>query len=446
MTNDEQRGRPNPTEHHSVSAISVLKIASIRRVSLVIFLSALASQALVVSLGLQVYDITRSKLDLGWLGLAEFVPALLLVLVTGSVADHFDRRHVAGVSFAGQTAVVGGLLWFSSTNPTSALPIFAMVVVWGVFVSFAGPAIRPLLPAAAPSPDLLPALSALSSISWQGAVILGPLLGAFSYKANPKYAFLLVIVLLAMSAFLTQTIKRDVGREHLSDEDDTPRPTFTSAIEGLSVVRRNPILFGAISLDLFAVLFGGAVALLPAIADERHWDKGSVGILRAAGGVGAALVTLVLAARPVTRNVGKVLLIAVGLFGAATIVFGLTSSIVVAILCMLTLNGADSVSVYVRSTLVPLVTPSDQRGRVLAVEGVFIGASNELGAFESGVAGQALGTAPAVVLGGVATLAIVALYWVKVKPLRDVDRFSDLSPQRSEEFPLASNASNAEVV
>jgi MFS family permease len=191
-------------------------------------------------------------------------------------------------------------------------------------------------------------------------------------------------------------------------------------------VRRRPILFGAISLDLFAVLFGGAIALLPAIAEDRL-GVGAVGLgwLRAAVGIGAGLVTVTLAWKPVSRRVGRTLLVSVALFGVGTIVLGVTTSFVVAFVALLALSGADAVSVFIRSTLVPLATPADKRGRVLAVEAVFIGASNELGAFESGVAGQLLGPAVAVVLGGVATIAVAGLWWGLFPALRSVDGFPD---------------------
>jgi hypothetical protein len=201
-----------------------------------------------------------------------------------------------------------------------------------------------------------------------------------------------------------------------------------SAVEGLRFIRRTPILLAAIALDLFAVLFGGAVALLPAIAEDRL-GVGDIGYgwLRAAPGIGAALMAVALAVRPVRRHVGRVLYLAVGVFGLMTVVLGMTTSFVVAFIALLVLSGADMVSMYIRSTVAPLVTPDEKRGRVLAVEAVFIGASNELGAFESGVAGQALGTQAAVVGGGVATLMVVGIWWVRFTQLRDVDRFDDLA-------------------
>ncbi len=420
---------PTPPSPQGESISEVFKIPTVRTVLLATICGSFARAVLATALGLQVFDITKRKLDLGWLGLAEFLPALLLVLVTGSVADHFDRRQIANLSYIGEAAAISGMLWYSTTKPTSVAPILALVVVWGGFTAFVAPATRSLLPAAVPNPALLPQVSVLSSISWQVAGIGGPLVGAFAYVISPKLAFAITIVLLLVASLLIVRVPREVGRDHLVHKRaDDPKPTLRTAVEGLGVIRRQPILFGAITLDLFAVLFGGAVALLPAIVAERHWGKAAVGILKAAGGIGAAVVTVALARKPLQTKVGKALLIVVALFGAATIVFGLTKSIVIAVIAMAVLNGADSVSVFIRTTLVPLVTPPEQRGRVLAVEGVFIGASNELGAFESGVAAQALGTVPAIVLGGVATIAIVGLWWFVLPALRNVDRFSDLRP------------------
>jgi predicted MFS family arabinose efflux permease len=207
------------------------------------------------------------------------------------------------------------------------------------------------------------------------------------------------------------------------------RPTWRHAFEGLAFIRRTPVVLGAITLDLFAVLFGGAVALLPAIAEDRL-GVGNVGYgwLRAAPGIGAVLVTVVLATRPPEQRVGRVLLVSVAIFGVATILLGLTTSFTVAFIALLVLSGADAVSVLVRATLVPLATRDESRGRVMAVESVFIGASNELGAFSSGVTAHLFGIGPAVVLGGALTLMVVGVWWQRFPALRDVDRYGDVVP------------------
>ena len=388
-------------------------------------LSSTAAIALTVTLGLQVYDITGNKLDLGWLGLAEFLPSAFLVLVSGSIADRLDRRLIVAGAGLAEVLVVVGMGAYSRGTNISVVPIYLGVVGFGVARALSAPALRSLIPASAANPAEIPRVVGLSSAGWQIGAITGPIIGAFAYKASTSLAYGVVATLFAASVVIVLMIPKDVGRRHL-DERDWNKPTIRHALEGLAVIRRSPILLGAISLDLFAVLLGGAVALLPAIADERNWDKSSVGILRAVGGIGGAAVTFFLAARPLHRKIGRSLLIAVGVFGAATIVFGATHSVIVAAIAVFVLNAADSVSVFVRSTLVPIVTPPEQQGRVLAVESVFVGASNELGAFESGVAARLLGTAPAVISGGAATLAVVAFWWVFFPALRKVDRFEDV--------------------
>ncbi len=418
--------QPNDDRH--ISLREATRTLAVRASIGAMFCAATAAVALTVILGLQVYDITRNKLDLGWLGLAEFLPTALLVLVSGSLADRFDRRRIVAMAIVCEALAITGIALYVRGNDTSVMPIYVGVVVFGAARAFAGPSMRSLIPASAPNTHALPRVVGISSAGWQIGAITGPLIGAFAYKKSPTLAYCIVIVLLLGSATLVLTIPKAVGQKHLDQQgsDRGDKQTVRHALEGLKVIREQPILLGAISLDLFAVLLGGAVALLPAIADERNWDKSSVGILRAAGGIGASLVTFFLAARPLRRNVGKTLLVAVAVFGFATVGFGITHSLIGAAAAIFVLNAADSISVFVRSTLVPLVTPAQQQGRVLAVESVFIGASNELGAFESGVAARVLGTSPAIISGGLATVVVVALWWYFFPALRDVDRFSDV--------------------
>lgn len=406
-----------------------------------VFLSSSAALAQDVVVGKLVYDMTGRELDLGLLGLAEFAPAALLVLVTGSVADRFDRRRVTAIALGAEAVSVGVLGWYASTEPTSVGPVFLPVMWFGAARAFAAPASR-ALPADIVEPERLPRVVPRYSASWQAAVIVGPVLGGVLYSVDTWLPFAAMVVLLAGSAAAVLSIRVTAARtaapivvetalEAVPEVADDvaaaavdERPGWRDALEGLRFIRRHPVLLGAISLDLFAVLFGGAVALLPAVAEERL-GVGAVGLgwLRAAGGIGAAVVTLALAVRPVQRRVGQRLLAVVALFGVATIVLGVTRSFVVAFVALAVLSGADAVSVFIRATLVPLVTPRDKRGRVLAVENVFIGASNELGAFESGVAGQVLGPAGAIVLGGTATLAVAASWAVLFPDLRNVDEF-----------------------
>ena len=372
-------------------------------------------------LGKQVYDITGREIDIGWIGLVEFLPAAVLVLVTGVVADRFYRRNIVLVAVAGELASAIALTFYARSNPTAVAPIFMITLLYGIARAFVAPAARSIWPSIAP-PGGLPAVVALSSATWTGAAIAGPAMSGLLYSIDPWVAYLAASLLIAtgMVAILRVDVPRNITAT-------TERPTFRHAIEGLVFIRRTPILLAAISLDLFAVLFGGAIALLPVIAEERL-GVGDVayGWLRAAVGIGAAAMALFLAWRPVQRRVGHKLFVVVATFGVMTVVLGVTHSYVVAFIAIAVMSAADMVSVFIRGSIVPLVTPDEKRGRVLAVENVFIGASNELGAFESGVASQALGTAGAVVGGGVATVGIAGLWWVLFPALRHVDRFSDL--------------------
>ena len=409
-----------------------------------VFCSSAASLSIVTVLGKQIYDLTGRELDLGLLGLAEFAPAALLVLVAGAVADRRDRRRVAAGALLGEAAAALTLAWYTTTEPTAILPIFAIVLGFGVSRAFAAPASRSL-PADLVAPDRLPWLVARWSGTWQLALVAGPVLGGFLFVVDPALPYAAAGVLLLVAAGAVAVVRlpsrphRPLPADELALVEAAVEPVVghagaaegdptgvQHAMEGLRFIRREPVLLGAISLDLFAVLFGGAVALLPAIAEDRL-GVGAVGLgwLRAATGLGAAIMTALLAVRPLQRRVGRTLLSAVAVFGVATIVLGVTRTYLVAFIALLVLSAADAVSVFVRATLVPLVTPAEKRGRVLAVENVFIGASNELGAFESGVAGQLLGPAGAVVLGGVGTLAVATGWWALFPALRDVDRFPE---------------------
>jgi MFS family permease len=367
-----------------------------------------------------VWDITTRELDLGLIGLAEWAPAAVLVFVTGSVADRFDKVKVVAASAAVEALTALGLAGYALTDPDGAGPIFGLVIVFGAARAFLAPAGRSL-PADVVPPKDLPSLTARRGVAWQLATIIGPVLAGFLYAVDPAVPYVAMAVLLVITTIAALFI-----RPLPHADEPVAKRSLRDAFEGLRFIRRSPILLSAISLDLFAVLFGGAVALLPAIADERL-NVGAVGLgwLRAAGGVGAAVVTLAIAWRPIERHIGRRLLYVVAIFGAATIVLGVTRSYVIAFVSMLVLAGADAVSVFVRSTLVPLATPRDKRGRVTAVEAVFIGASNELGAFESGVIGQAIGAPLAIVTGGAATLGVAAAYWFAFPALRNVDRFPE---------------------
>jgi predicted MFS family arabinose efflux permease len=387
-------------------------------------------------LGLLIYRRTGSELDLGFLGLAEFAPAALLVLVAGATADRFDRRRVA--AFSGLTNAVVALamaLYVHASGHGSTTPIFLLVLAFGVGQAFLAPSQRSI-PSSMVSGEVLPWLTARRSVASQVGSIIGPVIAGVLYGSNGVWPLVGAAVLSATGALLTLGIHLLPSTEAASDgaefetvshvlEEGIPAPRggVQEAMEGLRLVRRNPVLLGAISLDLFAVLLGGAITLLPAIAVRLHVGAVGLGWLRAAAGLGAGLMTLFISFRPVRRHVGNVLFSVVAIFGVWTIVLGITHSYALAFIAILALSAADAVSMFIRSTLVPLATPPEMRGRVLAVENVFIGASNELGGFESGAMGQLLGTSGSVVLGGVGTL-VVAVTWALIfTPLRKIDRF-----------------------
>jgi MFS family permease len=414
-------------EEAATAHVSPLRDRSVLSVLGMMALASIGAFAQATALGKEVYDISHRKLDLGLLGLAEFAPAALLVLATGHVADRFDRRKVAALAYLGEGACALALSLYAASTPTAVGPIFAIAFAFGVARAFAAPASRSL-PANVPGRATLPKVMAVYSGTWQSALIIGPVVGGFLYAGGVSWPFYAAAALFVIASLAALSVR--IRTDAISAPATRPATEgggVRAALDGLRFIRSTPILLAAISLDLFAVLFGGAVGLLPAIADERlHVGAVGLGWLRAAGGIGAVLIAAVLAVKPVTTRIGRVLLISVAVFGVATIALGVTRSYVIAFAAIAVLSAADMVSVYIRGTLVPLVTPDQVRGRVLAAENVFIGASNELGAFESGVTGQFLGTVGAVVLGGVLTLAVAGLWWLRFPMLRDVNRFEDL--------------------
>jgi MFS family permease len=380
------------------------------------------------TLGKHVYDITGSEMSIGWLGLAEFIPAAALVLVTGTVADRLNRKRVSLVAQFGEftCSILLMVYALNMTEPDgggSAVPIYAIAFLFGASRAFLAPALRPIAAMIAPDGGLTRVI-AFYSATWTGAAIIGPAISGFLYAVDPALAYgvAAILILCGMASLSLVTLPAVV-----TTQEKPARPTLRDAIQGLIFIRRTPVLLAAISLDLFAVLFGGAVALLPVIAEEQL-QVGDVayGWLRAAGGLGAAAMAVFLAFRPVRRHVGRTLLWVVAIFGVATIVLGTTRSYWIAFFALMIAFGADMVSVFIRGSLVPLVTPDDKRGRVSAVENVFIGASNELGAFESGAVSSVAGAQATVVGGGIATIAIAGIWWWAFPSLRNVDRFEDL--------------------
>jgi MFS family permease len=413
------------------------QVAALLGASLTTQMSNLAQTTV---LGLVVYRLTGSELDLGFLGLAEFAPAALLVLVAGAAADRLDRRWVAASGAMANAVVALALAWYvRHPDGLSTTPIFLLVLAFGVGQAFLSPALRSIPPSMV-SNDGVPWLVARRSIASQTATIIGPLFGGLLYGAGVWAPFVAAAALSAGGAVLVLAIRIPAGAAGVLEESDDAvdhvledgipavRGGFQEAMDGLRFVRAESILLGAISLDLFAVLFGGAVTLLPAIAVRLDVGALGLGWLRASAGMGAGVMTLIISVRPIQRRVGRVLLGAVAVFGAWTIVLGVTHSYALAFVAIFGLSAADAVSVFIRSTLVPLATPPEMRGRVLAVENVFIGASNELGGFESGAVGQLLGTTGSVVLGGIGTLVVALAWGVLFPPLRRVDRFPTPPP------------------
>ncbi len=391
-----------------------------------LFATSMATRAQLVALGLLVFDITGEELDLGLLGLAEFLPIFLLAPFTGTMADRYDRRIVYAVGLTIELACTAGLFLVARGEPTSIGPILALVVVFGVARAITTPASRALPIDLAPV-GLVERVVALRSVSFQSAGIVGPLIAGLLFSLDRSLPFLLstfgFVVAMGILTLVPATgVKQLTGRAG-------PRQSVRDALDGLRYMRRTPVLMGAITLDLFAVLFGGAVALLPAIGEKRLGvDEAAVGFLYSAIGIGALITAGILSVRPIRRHIGLVLFGVVSLFGIATIVLGLTTSYVVALGALLVLSAADAVSVFIRATIVPLATPEEMRGRVLAVESVFIGGSNELGALESGLTAAWFGLVTAVVLGGFGTLAVVGVSMLAFPALRKVDRFEDLRP------------------
>jgi len=380
------------------------------------------------TLGKHIYDITGREIDIGLLGLAEFLPVALLVFVSGTVADRYNRRRVAVTAMVGEFMCALALVFYSRTNPTSVAPIFLIAIAYGASRAFVSPAMRSIGPMIAPEHGL-PQMVAMYSAVWTGAMIVGPAMSGFLYAAAPWIAYATAAGLIGLGIVLISRIKLQIISAAVVK---TERPTLHSAMEGLRFIMRTPILLAAISLDLFAVLFGGAIALLPVIAkDQLMVGDVAYGWLRASVGIGAATTAAILAFRPIRRRVGRSMLIAVGVFGLGTIVLGLTSNYWVAFFAVMILSAGDMISVFVRGAIVPLVTPDDKRGRVSAVENVFIGATNELGAFKSGAVSQLVGVKSTVVGGGIATLGIVGIFWYKFKQLRNIDTFDELSAEES---------------
>lgn len=377
-----------------------------------------AYQMLNVAIGWQMYDITGSALSLGLVGLAQFIPQLLLTLAAGQAADHFDRRIIARACQMIECAMTAVLAAGSIFHFTDQHLLYLGAFVLGAARAFEMPTLQALLPELV-EPGKLPRMLALTASARQSAFILGPALGGVLYMAGAGAVYALCCALFAMAAKAVWGIPKPATvrrREPVS---------IDSVLGGIRYVRNKPELLGAISLDLFSVLLGGATALLPIFArDILGAGPWGLGILRGAPGVGALAMSLWLAHSPLGGKVGLKMFGAVAMFGLATIVFGFSRSFPLSLAALIVLGASDMISVVIRSSLVQLETPDEMRGRVSAVNSVFIGTSNQLGEFESGVTAALFGTAPSVVIGGMATLLVVAL-WMKLFPaLTNRDRLA----------------------
>jgi MFS family permease len=372
-------------------------------------LSGAALQMQNVAVGWLIYDITHSALALGFAGLAAFLPAVALSLVTGHVADIFDRRLVAAASYLAGAAAAGGLWLLTLAGADQVLPIYALIVLSGISRAFSQPANQALLP------NLVERRQFTTAVAWnssmvQGSFIVGPARGGVRNAARAPGGFGLSALCFATACLLLVAIRFRAARAARE------KPTLATLLAGISYIRANQILLGAISLDLFAVLLGGATALLPIFAqDVLQVGPWGLGLLRSMPGLGAVSMALFLAHRPLRRRAGPRMFLSVVIFGLAVIGFGLSRSLPLSLACLFVLGASDMVSVVIRQTLMQAETPDAMRGRVSAVSSVFVGASNELGEFESGVLAALVGAVPAVVLGGLGTIAVAAL-WTRLFP------------------------------
>ena len=409
-----------------MSAVILDEPSLIRQINFVLFwlarvLSTSCFQIVSVVIGWQIYALTNSTFDLGFVGLCQFLPMVLLTIPAGHIADRFDRRVVVRTCQCIEGLTGAALALASHFGMISPHVIFAAAAVIGACRTFEAPTVSALLPMVVNS-SILPKALALSASAIQTATIIGPALGGLLYIAGPGAAYIFIAIFYLLAGTLVSALRIVVppaAREP---------PTLKSVFSGFGFIRSRPIILGAISLDMVAVLLGGATALLPVYArDILHTNSFGLGVLRASPAVGALLMSLVLTRWPMKTRVGLKMFVAVATFGVATMVFGISSWFPLSMAGLIVMGSADVVSVVVRSTLVQLSTPDGMRGRVSAVNSMFIGTSNQLGEFESGMTAWLLGTVPAVILGGAGTV-LVALLWSQLfSPLRDADTFPDKS-------------------
>jgi MFS family permease len=389
------------------------------------FFIVLALEMQSVAVGWQVYEITKRPLDLGYVGLAQFAPGFVLFLFAGHAADLFDRRKLLMWCYGGYGLCSALLLGISWRAPRSVHLIYVVLVLVGVSRSFSFPVSRAILPQLVPEEHFSNAV-AWNASTFQVATIAGPAVGGIAYALfrGPETVYATAVTVSALSILLTfriHPLSTSPEKERVEKEPISLR----TVLAGFRFIGKKKLILGSISLDMFAVLLGGAVALLPVYAKTiLHTGPWGLGLLRSAPGVGAALMAIVVAHRPIRRHAGPTMLISVAGFGVMTIIFGISHSLILSLAALLLLGASDMVSVIIRATLVQVATPDEMRGRVNAVDFLFIGVSNELGEFESGLTAQWLGTVPAVIMGGVGTLLVIATWAWLFPELRKADQLT----------------------
>lgn len=382
------------------------------------FFETFATEMVSVSVGWQVYDLTHEPFDLGLIGLVQFLPALLLILVTGSFADRFGRRTIMMICEIVSVFCALALMLLTTIGLTSVLPVFAVLLVFGIARAFFSPAAQSLAPNLVPETDL-PNAIAWNSTSWQTATIVGPVVGGLLYGLGAQVPYMASFALFIAATITIACVPKPPQKTSRQAQ------SWESLSAGFRYIWKEKIVLGAISLDMFAVLLGGAVALMPVFArDILHLGPWGLGLLRAGPGVGAIAMAMLLTARPLKSRAGVTMLVAVAVFGVATIVFGLSKAAWLSVLALVVMGAADMISVYVRQTLIQLWTPDELRGRVSAVNMVFVGASNELGEFRAGGMAALFGTVPAVIIGGIGTLAVAGAWGVMFPALRRVQELT----------------------
>jgi MFS family permease len=396
----------------------VLRLSSFRHFLASRALSAIAFQGSAVAIGWLVYDKTRNPFDLGLVGLFQFLPMLILTLVAGHLADQFDRRRIGLIAQALEAVAMGVIAFGVFFDALPVWGIFAAVFALGSAQAFERPTMAALLPSIVPPAQLQSAVATSTSVM-QTCFIIGPAVGGLLYGVGPVVPFVFAALCYVVASVNVIAIARPANLPQRAPV------TVESIFAGVTFIKSKPMILGSISLDLFAVLLGGATAMLPVYArDILHAGPEALGLLRTAPAVGAVAMALTLARFPLRHGVGMKMLIAVAIFGLATVVFAYSTDIALSIAMLVVLGAADTVSVVIRSSLVQLLTPDHMRGRVNAVNSLFIGTSNQLGEFRAGTMGGLIGPVAAVAFGGIGTLAVVALWAVLFPSLRRVDTLS----------------------